>query len=230
MMSVPPALALGVLAATFMAQATNVVAWVVGLAMGIYSIILHEIGHAAAADRLGDPTARLAGRLTLNPIVHIDPLSTFLIPLFTYVASQGSFILGGARPVPVNPSALRGGPKARVLVSLAGPAVNLTLAILCALLCRLLSFGSGFVNARIIQIVYAAGWLNVLLLVFNMIPIPPLDGSRVLRHFLPPDSQRALDQLEQFGLMFVMLFLILFRPWLNYIFTPFLMAYDFIAR
>lgn len=169
----------------------------------IPSAIIHEYSHAWMADRLGDPTARNAGRLTLNPIPHIDLFGTILMPVFLFLASGGGFLFAYAKPVPYNPYNLRDQKKDPALVGIAGPASNIILAIVFGLLVRFLPASNFSLFLEII--VYA----NILLAVFNMVPIPPLDGSKVLFAMLP-DSAWALKQsLERYGFM-ILIFFILF--------------------
>jgi Zn-dependent protease len=179
---------------------------VLGFVIFIYSIILHEIAHGWAADRLGDPTARLMGRLTLNPIPHIDPVMSILVPLFLRFSGAG-IIFGAAKPVPIDPYNLREPRKDMGLIGLAGPATNLALAVIFALLARLvLAFSP---NMIIIQLLANAVIINIVLAVFNLIPIPPLDGGRVLSAILPSNYANALASLERFGFLIIM-FLFLF--------------------
>src|SRR5581483_8841836 len=149
---------------------------VIGLPILVFSSILHEIAHGYVADRLGDPTARLEGRLTLNPLKHINPLWSILIPLLLVIGNS-HVIIGGAKPVPVDEFNLRDGKKDLALVSLVGPLTNIGIAIVASLVFHLIlqTNGSGFVGFLVYEIV----WLNLLLAVFNLVPIPPLDGSKV---------------------------------------------------
>lgn len=179
----------------------------------LFSSILHEIAHGLIAYRLGDPTAKLMGRLTLNPKAHIDPFMSILVPLMVYIGSAGRFIFGGAKPVQVDPFNLRDGMKDLALVSLAGPATNILLAISAAGFTHLLFPGLnlveiadrgifGFVMKTIIE------W-NILLAVLNLLPIPPLDGSKIFALLLPDhvaDSYLAIGN-NGFGLMLLILLL-----------------------
>ena len=150
----------------------------------VFSAIIHEVMHGVAADKLGDHTARYAGRLTLNPLVHIDPVGSVLVPLF--LAISGSPIMfGWAKPVPYNPYNLRPGRFSEAIVAGAGPLSNLVIALLVGLIIRLGIFSSA-VNSGIFLIVV----VNVMLCVFNLIPVPPLDGSKVLSSILPYDVLR----------------------------------------
>ncbi|MBI4079275.1 MAG: site-2 protease family protein [Candidatus Levybacteria bacterium] len=181
---------------------------VIGLAILIYSAILHEIAHGFVADRLGDPTARLSKRLTLDPRPHIDPFMSILLPLLLIV-SGSPVIFGAAKPVPVDPFNLKEGRKDLALVSLAGPLTNILLAIAASLLYRFLDWIPvlipGFVGFFLITIMQ----YNVLLAVFNLLPIPPLDGSKVFAMLLPDKEARAYLSLGSIGI-FILFFLLLF--------------------
>jgi len=178
---------------------------VISFIIFIYSIILHEIAHGWIAERLGDPTARISGRLTLNPFSHIDPLMSIFLPLFL-VLSHSPFIIGAAKPVPIDPYNLRKPEKDMGLIGLAGPATNLLLALLFAGLAHLLSGNAALV---FLPLLANATLLNIVLAIFNLIPIPPLDGGRVLVALLPHRFGEALMSLENFGI-FIVLFLFLF--------------------
>ncbi len=188
-----------------MAQLAEYLGIAVSVVLVVYSIILHEIAHGYAAYRLGDPTAAMRGRLTLNPIKHIDPFRTILLPVMILLMSGMTFIFGGAKPIPVNPYNFRNVGKGMLITGIAGPLVNLTIMVVCALLVRMLSRLGGMVSTAIIMIVFRVGLWNMVLVAFNMVPIPPLDGSRVLRYFLPRDAQRAYDSVEPYGLLIVMI-------------------------
>jgi Zn-dependent protease len=156
----------------------------------IFSAIIHEVMHGVAADKLGDPTARYAGRLTLNPLVHLDPVGSVLLPLF--LALSGSPIMfGWAKPVPYNPYNLRPGRFSEAIVAIAGPASNAAIAITVGLIIRSGLFSSA-VNSGIFLIVV----VNVMLCIFNLIPIPPLDGSKVLSSILPHSLSRGYDNVR----------------------------------
>ena len=210
-----------------MAQLAEYLGIAVSVVLVVYSIILHEIAHGYAAYLLGDPTAAMRGRLTLNPIKHIDPFRTLLLPAMILWASGGSFIFGGAKPIPVNPYNFRNVGKGMLITGIAGPLVNLTIMIACALLVRLLSSLGAIVSTAIIMVVFRVGLWNMVLVAFNMVPIPPLDGSRVLRYFLPRDAQRAYDSLERYGLLIVMI--AVFSGLLNPVFIHGQNVYMFIA-
>lgn len=169
----------------------------------ILSAILHEVAHGYVADRLGDPTARLAGRLTLNPLPHIDPLMSVLVPLFL-VLSGSPIIFGAAKPVPIDPFNLKDGRKDIALVALAGPATNLMLAILASFLIKLSPIPSTLYPILSIIVFY-----NVLLAILNLLPIPPLDGSKVFSFILPEKEAAIYLSMGTFGI-FILLFVLLF--------------------
>ncbi|MBI2049567.1 site-2 protease family protein [Candidatus Roizmanbacteria bacterium] len=176
----------------------------------IFSAILHEVAHGFVAERLGDPTARLAGRLTLNPKSHIDPLMSLALP-FILMLSGSPIILGAAKPVPVDPFNLRDGRKDLAIVALSGPLTNVILAILASLLIKTLPYlgfipfeTSSFIYFLLLQIVH----LNLLLGIFNLVPIPPLDGSKIASLLLPKTLANAYLSLGSVG-FFIILFLLL---------------------
>lgn len=178
----------------------------VGFLIFIYSIILHEIAHGLIAERLGDPTARLSGRLTLNPISHIDPIMSILVPLFL-VISGSPIIFGSAKPVPIDPYNLRNPRKDMGMIGLAGPATNIIIALFLSLLARIVLSSSP--NPILIDLLRTGAQINIILAIFNLIPIPPLDGGRVLSAILPDKYSEALASVENFGI-FIVLFLLLF--------------------
>lgn len=180
----------------------------VGLGILIFSAILHEVAHGYVADRFGDPTARLAGRLTLDPRPHIDLFLTLFLP-FMLILSNSPIIFGGAKPVPIDPFNLKEGRKDVALVALVGPLTNVLLAIFGALLYRLLDWVP-FVFP------YVVGWFldqvvtfNLLLAIFNLLPIPPLDGSKVFAMLLSEKHANTYLSLSSIG-MFILLFLLFF--------------------
>jgi Zn-dependent protease len=175
---------------------------VVGLA--VVSITSHEAAHGFVADRLGDPTARERGRLTLNPIPHIDLFFTILLPLVLIISGSG-FIFGGAKPVPVNVSRLRHPRRDWALVGAAGPGLNVLIAIgLTALLSAATFTGLASTSSSLTEILAVGIFLNALLAVFNLIPVPPLDGSRVVQYFLSGQALLLYRQLDRFGLIIIL--------------------------
>lgn len=172
----------------------------------IYSAIIHEYSHGWMADRLGDPTAKYSGRLTLNPIPHIDPVGSILVPAFLWLSHTG-FIIGWAKPVPFNPYNLRDQKYGTAKVALAGPASNLILALIFGLIIRFMpNEGIFAVLSTLFSLIV---FINLLLMIFNLMPLPPLDGSRILAAFLPYRGQVFLAQIEPYGL-FVILFFVFF--------------------
>ncbi len=177
----------------------------------IISIVLHEVAHGFAADRHGDPTARLQGRLSLNPVSHIDPIGSILIPGILFL-TQAGILFGWAKPVPYNPYNLRDQKWGEAKVAAAGPAVNLAVALIFGTLIRFvetLGLGTAFIEISS-YIVY----INILLAFFNMIPFPPLDGSKIIQPFLPLQArvsyQNFLQAFERFGLIGTFLFIFIF--------------------
>jgi len=169
----------------------------------LISLTVHEAAHAWSADRLGDPTARLLGRVSLNPAVHVDPIGTIVFPLIAIVT--GVPVLGWAKPVPVNTRNLRGHWKRKYMfVAAAGPASNLVLATIVALLIHVLPLGNGGITGfegRGAYFLLQAVSMNVLLAVFNMVPIPPLDGGNVLSGLLHGSAADLFDRLRPYGFL-----------------------------
>jgi len=185
---------------------------VIFLAIIIFSAILHEIAHGFVAERLGDPTARLAGRLTLNPKSHIDPMMSIALPLIL-IFTGSPIILGAAKPVPVDPFNLREGRKDLAIVALSGPLTNVILAIAASLMMKILPIVN-FIPFEIASFIYflllQIATLNLLLAIFNLIPIPPLDGSKVASLLLPKSLANAYLSLGSIG-FFIIFFLLLSR-------------------
>jgi Zn-dependent protease len=187
----------------------------------LFSLTVHEMAHAWTADRLGDPTARLLGRVSLNPMVHADLIGTVLFPLLALVT--GAPLIGWAKPVPVNIRQLRRGARDYVLVAAAGPASNLLLAIAASLALAAMpitpqTLTETNVTAPIATILSRAMFLNVLLAVFNMIPIPPLDGGNVLAGLLPYRWAIEFNRVRPYG--FLLLYLLIFTGGFEKIVLP----------
>lgn len=179
----------------------------------IMSIVIHEVAHGYSAYLLGDDTARLSGRLTLNPIKHLDPFGSVILPLLLFISTKGSFLIGWARPVPYNPANLKNGRRGNIIVAFSGIAMNLLLAIIFGLLIRfapglgLPSYDPAFVHPfyKISTIIVI---LNLVLALFNLIPIPPLDGSKILFSLLPSQLRYIESFLERYGLIILLFFIV----------------------
>jgi len=165
----------------------------------LFSIIIHEIAHGYVALLNGDPTARMLGRITLNPIPHIDPVGSILLPLLLLI-SQSSFLIGWAKPVPVNPLNFRNFRWGEFAVSAAGPVSNLALAAIFSILLRL-----GLENPGLTQLAYFGVSINIILALFNLIPIPPLDGSHILALVLPRELARLYSYLQPVGFILILI-------------------------
>lgn len=164
----------------------------------LFSVIVHEVAHGYVALRNGDPTARMLGRITLNPIPHIDPVGTILLPAILLLSHAG-ILFGWAKPVPVNPRNYRDYRWGEITVSAAGPLSNLALAVGFALLLRL-----GLMNLGFIKLAFFGVSINIFLALFNLIPIPPLDGSHIVAILLPPNLLRLYNYLEPVGFILIL--------------------------
>lgn len=166
------------------------------------SVVIHEVAHGYAALSLGDPTAKYEGRLTLNPLYHLDPVGSILVPLIGYFA--GGFIVGWAKPVPFNPYNLRNQKWGEALVAVAGPLSNIALALIFGLLIR---FAGPSLGAAFLSLAGFVVMINITLAIFNLVPIPPLDGSKILFAFLPYKWQSLRHSFERYGLILVFIFI-----------------------
>lgn len=179
----------------------------------LIAITLHELAHGYVANKLGDPTAKHMGRLTLNPLAHIDPFGTVIMPILLLVLTQGQFVFGYAKPVPINPYNFRNPRRDMAISAAGGPATNLLLAIACLLvakfavapLANVLSDETVITVLKPINLMLVSAILtNIALASFNLIPIPPLDGGRVLVGLLPQRQAYALEKVEPYGMLIVM--------------------------
>ena len=189
----------------------------------LVSLTIHEWAHAWSANRLGDPTARLLGRVSFNPIVHIDPIGTILLPLIAMFS--GFPILGWAKPVPVNISQLRNPKRDFMIVAAAGPVSNLIQAAIAATIFHAIGGFAQLGEFGLARILVIAVSINLLLAVFNMLPVPPLDGGNVLAGLLPDSMGGILQGLRQFG--FIILYALMFSGILWRIVDP---PYEFLMR
>lgn len=184
---------------------------IIVIAVLIFSIVLHEVAHGFAANWLGDPTARLAGRLTINPVSHIDPIGSVIIPAMLYLTNAG-FMFGWAKPVPYNPYNLKNQKWGEAFVAFAGPGTNFLLAIVFAVLVSVREILG--LDASFVELASYIVFINVFLGMFNLIPFPPLDGSKVIEPFLPralAHRYRALgESMARFGILGSVLILTVF--------------------
>lgn len=181
--------------------------FIFSLAVLLFSVIIHEIAHGYAALMQGDRTAEYEGRLTLNPLKHIDPVGTIILPALSLML-PGSFLFGWAKPVPFNPYNLRNQKWGEAIVAAAGPLSNIVLAVIFGLLLRFVFAADGVVDTPVATLCFIITLVNVTLAVFNLVPIPPLDGSKIISAVLPRAWMPIRRWIEQFGFVGVLLFLI----------------------
>lgn len=186
----------------------------------VIAMTIHEFAHGWVAFKLGDPTAKYSGRLTLNPFAHIDPFWTFILPLFLFVSSGGRFVFGAAKPVPVNYWALKNPKRDMVFIGVSGPAVNLIFAVVLAIAIKIIPL-----PVEVVSLVINLIAINVVLGVFNLIPIPPLDGSRILTGLLPEPLASSYASIEPYS--FIILLALIWMGALNWFVWPLV---EFILR
>jgi len=180
-----------------------------GIFVLLFSVIIHEVAHGSVANQLGDPTAKYAGRLTLNPLAHLDPVGSFLLPLFLLVTTGGRFVFGWAKPVPINPANLRDKKFGAARVAVAGAAANLALALIFGLIMRFMPGYVGPIGSTLYGMFQEIVLINLLLALFNLVPLPPLDGSHILFALLPASQTEFKLFLQRWGI-FLLLFFIFF--------------------
>ena len=201
----------------------------------LFSVVVHEVAHAWQALREGDTTARDLGRITLNPLPHLDPVGSFVVPLVLYFL-PGDFLFGWAKPVPVNPRNYRNYRAGDIRVSLAGIVSNLCLVVLCALVLAVLAalqgtpFFSGAIGANIVTIATYGIFINLILAYFNLIPIPPLDGSHVLYHLLPPAVGARYREMGRYGVTLLFLTVLVFPGAFGTLLSPVFVSFSWIVR
>jgi Zn-dependent protease len=194
--------------------------------MLVFAMVAHEYAHAVTALQQGDDTAYALGRVTLNPLPHIDPWMSLLLPALLYFGSHGQYTFGGAKPVPVNSRKFRNFRRGDIIVSAAGVITNLFLAVTFAVLFVLVGMAARNIpDGRVVfdttqRMMVFGIWLNLLLCFFNLIPIPPLDGSHLLYHALPPRAGAWYRSLGRFGYLPLFALMFLFQPALTFLLTP----------
>lgn len=177
----------------------DIIGLLISLGLLLVAMTVHEFAHGATAYLLGDHTAKDSGRLTLNPLAHIDPVGTILLPLVLFFSTNGRFVFGSAKPVPIDYRFLRNPRRDIIWIGLSGPAANFLLALACSLVLRFTPVsGAGFYILKNLIVI------NVVLGVFNLVPIPPLDGSRVVMGLLPRELSYRYALIEPFGFFIVM--------------------------
>ena len=201
----------------------------------LFSVVVHEVAHAWQALREGDTTARDLGRITLNPLPHLDPVGSLLVPLLLYFL-PGNFLFGWAKPVPVNPRNYRNYRAGDIRVSLAGIVSNLCLVVLCAVVLAALAalqgipFLSGLIGSNLSAIATYGIFINLILAYFNLIPIPPLDGSHVLYHMLPPAAGARYREMGRYGVTLLFLTVVVFPGAFSALLSPVFVSFSWIVR
>lgn len=200
--------------------------FILALPILVFSLVAHEYAHGYAALKQGDDTALMQGRLTLNPIPHIDPFLTILLPALLWWSTKGAFVFGGAKPVQVRPDRYRNFRRGDIIVSLAGIATNLVILVVCVLLFIGVGMlakgmpGAVGVFGTMQRMLYWGVVMNLMLAFFNLIPLPPLDGSHVLFHLLPRAAQPSFQKLQRFGLLPLFALMLFFPRAIQVLLTP----------
>jgi len=178
----------------------------IGISILLMSVVIHEVAHAVMADMLGDPTARLNGRITLNPLAHLDPVGSVLVPILAFFTS--GFIFGWAKPVGFNPYNLKNRKRDEALIAAAGPLSNLALVAVFVLLMKLALVSGTGLSDNFVAIVWMIIRINLVLAFFNLIPIPPLDGSKVFFSFLPDSLSGLRDFMEKYSIILLVILMV----------------------
>jgi len=187
----------------------------------IVAVILHEIAHGYVANQFGDPTAKQLGRLSLSPLPHIDPVGSVILPALLIFSGAG-FIIGWAKPVPVNDRYFQNPLRDMMWVAIAGPLTNISIAIVCSFIYKLIIFFQVTELSWVLYFCYSSIVINIVLAIFNMVPIPPLDGSKVLTFLLPQDWRWSYAKLEPYGFVIIMIlvFMGVFGKLLSFVLPP----------